>query len=86
MEQAKQEAMTGLEAIYPELFQRMRQGDKITPDIINSIKGNTSKEIEQKHTEYVEKLKTGKIKPPVPIAPPPKPTAPKKPVRVTRRK
>jgi hypothetical protein len=57
------DAMQGLEHIYPEYFKLMKEGKKITPDTINTVKGTSKKEVESKHEEYINKILTGDLKP-----------------------
>lgn len=65
----KAEAMQGLEHIYPEYFKLLKEGKKITPEIINEVRGSTKKEVTAKHNEYVNSLKN---KPQIPAPPAPK--------------
>lgn len=60
------DARQGLEFIYPELFKAMKEGKKVTPDLIQETKGKTPEEVKEKHSEYYSKLKDGEIKPVVP--------------------
>lgn len=57
------DAIAGLEYIYPEYFKAMREGTKITPDLIQKTKGRTASEVSAKHDQYVNKLKSGEIQP-----------------------
>lgn len=78
--EAKSEALAGLEHIYPEYFKMIREGKKITPDVINQVKGTTSEEIEAKHEAYTKKI----LEHGAPL-PPPKQELPKKPIRIKRK-
>jgi hypothetical protein len=57
------DAVAGLEHIYPEYFKMMKEGKKITPEVIKQVKGNSVAEIKEKHEEYIEKVISGEIKP-----------------------
>lgn len=57
------DALQGLEFIYPEYFKLIKEGKKITPEVINRVKGDHSKEVEEKHEEYVQKILKGDLKP-----------------------
>lgn len=65
----KKDALEGLDLIYPELFKKMKDGEKITPEVIRNTKGKTTKEVEKNYEDYKEKLLSGKInhKPAKPI-------------------
>lgn len=57
------DVMNGLEFIYPELFEKLRAGEKITPEVINQTKGATPLQVKNKYNEYKDKLKSGEIQP-----------------------
>lgn len=58
------DVMDGLQYIYPELFKKLQKGEKITPDVINATKGRTPEEVKERYREYINKLKSGEIRPP----------------------
>lgn len=60
------DAIQGLEFIYPEYFKMMKEGKKITPEIIQATKGSTTKEVEEAHEKYIQKVISGEIKPEAP--------------------
>jgi hypothetical protein len=84
MEEAKAEALTGLEHIYPEYFKMLKEGKKITPDTINQTKGKTPEEVKKNYEKYTEKVVSGEIKP-LPPKPEPVKLQPKKPIKVKRK-
>jgi hypothetical protein len=60
------DAVQGLEHIYPEYFKALKEGKKITPELIQATKGRSNKEVEEKHEEYIQKIIKGDIKPEAP--------------------
>lgn len=60
------DALSGLELIYPEYFKQMKEGKKITPETINETRGVSTREVEEKHEKYVQKILGGEIKPVAP--------------------
>jgi hypothetical protein len=65
----KRDALEGLDLIYPELFKKMKEGEKITPETIRNTKGKTNQEVKENYKKYQEELLSGKInhKPAKPI-------------------
>lgn len=57
------DAAQGLEHIYPEYFKLMKEGKKITPEVIQRVKGKSVDEVKEKHEEYIQKVLSGEIKP-----------------------
>lgn len=84
VDSAKQEALQGLEAIYPEYFKMMKEGKKLTPETIQSVKGTSKAEIKTRHKDYVDKVVSGEIQIPQSKQKPTKPKTPDK-IRVKRR-
>lgn len=64
-DRAKVDAIQGLEAIYPEYFKLMKDGQKLTPDVIQSVKGASNQEVKEHHKDYINKVTSGEIKIPV---------------------
>lgn len=60
------DAIQGLEFIYPEYFKMMKEGKKITPEVIQATKGKNKEEVEAAHEKYIEKIINGEIKPTAP--------------------
>jgi hypothetical protein len=83
-EQAKKEALQGLEAIYPEYFKIMKEGKKLTPETIQQVKGSSNAEVKERYKEYVAKVTSGEIKIPASVQEPIKPKTPGK-IKVKRR-
>lgn len=78
IDKVKQKAIEDLEVIYPEYFELMKAGKKLSPEVIQSVKGSTNQQIKAKHQEYISKLQSGEIKLPEPKQETPKPTGRKK--------
>lgn len=57
------DALQGLEFIYPEYFKLMKEGKKITPQVIQETKGTTAEAVKEKHEEYIQEILDGKLKP-----------------------
>ena len=62
-EKWKQDAIEGLEHIYPELMAKVKKGEKVTPDLIKQTRGQSVGEVKNKYKKYTENLLSGKIKP-----------------------
>lgn len=82
IDQAKKEALSGLESIYPEYFKALKDGKKITPEIIQKTKGETPEEVKKNLQSYIEKVQSGEIVPKQPVE---SNNSPKPKVKVKRR-
>lgn len=58
----RQDALEGLEHIYPELMSKLKAGEEITPETVRSTRGATPEEVRAKNKEYTKNILDGKIK------------------------
>lgn len=61
-DQWKHDALDGLDLIYPDLMDKLKKGERITPDTIRETRGVTPEEVKAKRDEYKKNLASGKIK------------------------
>ena len=57
----KQDAIEGLDLIYPELMEKMKKGEKITPETIKQSRGRSPQEVKKKYEKYQKDILGGKI-------------------------
>lgn len=57
----KEDALEGLDLIYPDLMKKLADGEKITPETVRSTRGQTPQEVKAKHRDYKKAVTDGKI-------------------------